>query len=258
MRDLTKSSANFVPALLTGNRLKEKYPAWQFSFGHSETSVPTARMIRNERLADFLQADAAAVTLFHARAQTLERAIAIDMLTGLYRALGVKAGDETEAMVEGALSVLLSNDIALASELWRPLKLSPAILSLACRKLIATAIYQPKPAEVHAACEDAGNNLLWAYQAADELREYVRRADAVLLQFAPDEWRQPYQTPQYRPALARMLELHWGEDHDDDNQFMALVNRERRRLLAIEAPAKLRVAASWVRPAVKTKRPKPS
>ena len=248
MRDLTKSSANFVPALLTGNRLKEKYPAWEFSFGHSETSVPTARMIRNERLADFLQADAAAVTLFHARAQTLERAIAIDMLTGLYRALGVKAGDETEAMVEGALSVLLSNDIALASELWRPLKLSPAILSLACRKLIATAIYQPKPAEVHAACEDAGNNLLWAYQAADELRRVraPRRRGAAGVRAR----RMAATVPDaaYRPALARMLELHWGEDHDDDNQFMALVNRERRRLLAIEAPAKLRVAASRVRP----------
>jgi len=248
-------------ALLVGNRLKDKYPTWEYSLGHSETFVPTARTVRTERLAEFLAADAAAQMLFNARLQKLERPVAVEMISTLFSAIGIKPGEDSAGMLAGSLDMIESDEIARASGLWRPLAVSPAILALACRKLIATAKWV-KPCELRVACDEAGTNLMWAQQAADGLVDYVRRADAILLAFAPDEWRVPYQTPQFRPVLELMLEKHeiYGDGTDEadweDNQFRALVACERDKLLAIEAPAKRRLAASRVRPVMKTKKPR--
>ena len=66
----------------------------------------------------------------------------------------------------------------------------------------------------------------------------MRRCDAVLLEFAPDEWRQPYLTATYQPVLPRMLALHdiYGdgtEDFDDEDKPNAMrdaVEREKATL----------------------------
>src|SRR5262249_54762247 len=98
-----------------------------------------------------------------------------------------------------------------ASDLWRPVETSPAVLALACRKLIASNTFTPKAAELREACREAYCSLKWAFEAAEELINFVRRCDVLLLEFDHKEWERPYLTPQYRPILAKMLELHRSE-----------------------------------------------
>jgi hypothetical protein len=57
--------------------------------------------------------------------------------------------------------------------------------------------------------------------------------DAVLLEFAYDEWQKPWLLPQYRPLLPRILESHSG--HDGGDAFVELVDRELAKL-ALEKP----------------------
>src|SRR5262249_34244995 len=129
--------------------------------------------------------------------------------------------------IAGMLGMIEGTDDPSLAGFWQPMRLSPAGLALACRSLNATATFTPKPSELRAACRKAENNLRWAEEAADQLVDFVRRCDAVLLEFDHAEWERPYLTPAYRPVLGRMLELHavygdgskaWDErEYDDDN-----------------------------------------
>jgi hypothetical protein len=250
-----KPLVHMMPAFLTGNRLRNKYAGTaEYSLQHRSGFVATAITVRSdERLAKFLEADLADRTLCKALHERLDGAVASKMLSALYRRLGVKAGDETTGLLEGSLDSFGSDDIGRASGLWRPLEVSPAVLALACRKLINTAIYPPKPAEVRAACKEAHDKLFFAQQGAESVVEQVRKADAILLEFAHEQWEQPWLMPQYRPALPRMLELHrdcgWEYQCDDDdedelNRFERLVEAEQTKLAIAEAPQPRKIAAS--------------
>jgi hypothetical protein len=90
-------------------------------------------------------------------------------------------------------------------------------LALACKKLIATATFVPKPVELGKACREAGKKMRESETYCYELIEFVRRCDALALEFAPEQWRAPYLTPEYQPLVHRMLELHscFGNGDDD-------------------------------------------
>jgi hypothetical protein len=225
--------APITSAMLIGNQLREQYAGvTEVSLQHRESFVPTAIEVRNERLGKFLEADLAATCLSRARHQELEESVASKMVTALYRHLGMKAGDESMGMLEGSLAMFASDEIGRASGSWEPLNVSPATLALACLKLMNTQKFPTKPAE--------------------ELVEYVRKADAVLLAFSYTEWERPYLSPQYRPVLTRMLELHNVHGDDslesdwDDNPFRELVDRERAKLAIGQASPK-RIAAARAR-----------
>jgi hypothetical protein len=183
-------------------------------------------------------------------------------MLGGFRAKGDK--DVLAAM----LDLLEGDDIASASELWRPVNATPAALALACRKLIATSKYVPKPAEVLDAVREAQTELESAKQRCQEVIELLQIADAVMLEFAPrEEWIQPWQS-HWRAGLGRMLALHeeYGDAHgqypgesevkgiayfDEDKQegaltaFGALVKREQTKLAAIAPPPqRKRIAAA--------------
>jgi hypothetical protein len=257
-----KPIAPIMGALATGNKLRKKYKhaTMNWSLPHRAHAVCTAKHVRDNTLADFLQADAVVGGLcWDARRPRIEQSDAHKLLSALYRRLGMKAGDEMAGLLEGALDMLCGDEIGEASGLWKPLGVSPAILALACRKLIATAIYPPKPAEVRAACKEAADMISSAERVADRLVEDVRKADAILLQFSYDEWERLWIMPQHRPALARMLKFHstYGDESEEfdeqfeDHPFMRLVEREQAKL-AIEQPTEpKRLAAARARPDVK-------
>jgi hypothetical protein len=149
-------------------------------------------------------------------------------------ACGAKAD---RVMLAGMLDMIASDDIGVASGLWEPLHATPTVLALACKALIAKSTFAPKPAELHAACRQALYHLKLAHNAAHGLADLARKCDAVLLQFAPDEWQRPYRKAHYRRVLPRMLELHaiygdGSDDLDDDaNPFRAALARVRARQL---------------------------
>jgi hypothetical protein len=254
--------APIAGALAAGNKLRQKYKhaTMNWSLPHRAHAVCTAKHVRDNTLADFPRANAVARALsWDVHRPNIEQTDAYKMLSALYRRMGVKKSDESQGLLEGSLDMFASDDIGRASGLWKPLNASPAILALACRKLIATAIYPPKPAEVRAACEEARDLLSSAERVADRLVEDVRKADAILLQFDYDEWQRPWLTPQHRPALARMLELHsiYGDESEEFDfdepvhPLRALVEREKARLAIEQSPEPKRLAAARARSTVK-------
>jgi len=82
--------------------------------------------------------------------------IAVPMVTTLYAALGVKASNDVEGMLKGALDMFQTDELGYASGLWEPINITPLTLALACQKLINTAISLPsllncaQPAARHA------------------------------------------------------------------------------------------------------------
>jgi hypothetical protein len=173
-----------------------------------KASVFSARKVRNAMLRDFLAADDATERLNgDALFGGIERPIAIAILTAMYQGLGVKMNEEGRGKVKGALDILEGDDIASAAGLWKPLKVTPAILALACFKLKGTPGYPPNSADVRVACEAARDTLLQAYIAAHKVRDKVVMANAILLEFDYAEWERPWLLPVYLPMRSRMLEM---------------------------------------------------
>lgn len=241
---LKKPLAMITPALRFAKQLSHETNS---SFGHRADMVPYCTRQRARHLGEFARADAAEQILFEAtQMQPLDRKVAGAMVSGL---LGVFGAKPDMAVLDGMLDALEADELAIVWELaggfddtarWQPVHASPVTLALACRKLIATAKFPPRPAELRAACAEAGYVVGCAMKAAEGLVDHVRRCDAVTLEFARDEWKQPFLTPAFRPILPRMLELHsihgdgsdaWhGRDEDATHPFMDLVNAETDKL----------------------------
>ena len=193
----------------------------------------------------------------------VDRGVAIDMVTVLLGAVGAK-GDRD--LIFGMLDMLESGPVAeaygmgstmfetggrqqfeeqaQAGEMWLPVEVSPASLALACRQLISTFRYgQLRPADLHKACRQADSKLRGALNRCNDLIDFVRRCDAVLLQFDHAEWERPYRTLAYRGHLMRLLELHedhlkpdWRKEDDNGNPvhpFAIALRSEQAKLQAM-------------------------
>jgi hypothetical protein len=202
---------------------------------HDPRVVGWAAEIRDLHLADVARADVSRGVLRAGSRARLERRVALQMIGALLDALGAK---NDEAALAAMVDLLEGDAIALASKLWEPINASPTALALAARKLIATQVFSLKPAELADACREAAKAMDKAEDACERLVEQVRQADAVLLAFAYDRWREPYLTPQFRPVLPRMLDLHeifgdGGADFDEGrpNAFGDAIERAKADLL---------------------------
>ena len=128
---------------------------------------------------------------------------------------------------------------------------------------VITSKFTPKPAELHEACCEAHRKLYRAHAVLEEFTDYLRRCDAIVLEFDFAEWQRLYQTPEHQPILIEMLRLHWiyGDSSLEFNwdepvhPLRALIEVERAKLL-LPAPEPEREAACTAKPAKKTHRPK--
>jgi hypothetical protein len=265
--------AKITPALRFGTQLQNREREFGFYFGHGKDMVRHIGECRAKLLPLFAQANAARLSLVEAIRKQVDHKLASAMVGQLLAGFAAKPDP---AVLAAMVDMLQGDELAIASELWQPLHVSPAALALACRKLIATATFVPKAAELHAACRDAANHLRWAYEAADKLIDFLRRCDVLLLEFDHDEWERPYLTPEYRPILQRMLDLHsiYGDgsdafgdwDYDDDGKpthpLVALIIAEHAkigiewpRVMRLEPPPEpVRIAAASKRGHVKRSR----
>jgi hypothetical protein len=157
------------------------------------------------------------------------------MVTALLKGFGVK---DDKGAVTAMLDVLEADELGRATKLWAPIEASPAALALASKKLSVTAVFTPRPAELANAVREASTLLRQAANMCDQVVDMVRKADAVLLAFAYDQWREPYSTPEFRPVLSKMLDLHeiygdGGADFDEGrpNAFGDAIERARADLL---------------------------
>src|SRR5262249_41039980 len=162
--------------------------------------APLMAESRNKLLRHFGQAFDASLVLFRARNEKLTRKMAIVMISRLLGAFGTKDDGD---LLDGMLALVEGDELARAyGDSWAedergggsPPNATPPSLALACKKLIATATFVPKPVELGKTCRDVNARLRSAEIFCDELVDFVRRCDALLLEFDFEQWRAPYLT----------------------------------------------------------------
>jgi hypothetical protein len=246
-----------TPYIQVGKQIRDAGFQNTWLFKHSAEMVSFAREQREKWLPWLGPANAAYLALDKLdNRDAVGRDVAIDMLTALLGAFGAKGDPE---IMLGMLDMLESGTIGEATQMWLPVRMSPVGLALACRQLIATSVHVPRAAELHQACRKAERTLGDAYGICKNLITLVRRCDALLLQFDHAEWEKPYLTPQYRPILPRMLQLHAiPPDPDVGDEWWDARERELDKLeakrLTPPAPEPKRVAAASKRGEAKRSR----
>ncbi len=263
--------AGLTPALRVATQIRERdyHEISHRWLGHDRSMVAQAKEAHSKYLAKFGAAERARRVLSVAiRWDPPQRKTAGAMVGALLGGFGAKADRNVLAAM---LDMLSSDQIGIGSGLWQPMYLSSASLALACRKLMVTSKFTPKPAELHDACVEAHRKLHGAHSVLEEFTDYVRRCDAVLLEFDHAEWQRPYRTSEHQPILEEMLRLHaicgdgsnaWDDREYDDNDnplhpFEQIVQREQAKLLALPAPEPTREAACDAKPARRTSKQKP-
>jgi hypothetical protein len=228
-----KPLAFLAPALSVGTRIVPMRDLTDFA--HDARLTEWCAEIRARRLGDFAAAVDSRFALDRCWRAPLDRPGAIKTLTALLEGFGVK---DDKGAVAAMLDVLEADELGRATKLWAPIEASPAALALASKKLSVTAVFPPRPAELANAVREAAKLIRRAADVCDRVVDMVRKADAVLLAFDYERWREPYCTPEFRQVLPRMLDLHeifgdGGADFDEGrpNPFGAAIERARTDLL---------------------------
>jgi hypothetical protein len=235
---------DITPLLRVANEIKSKFPPYEVLPLHLNGEVHKARIERDKRLPLFAAAEQTRLCFgqilgwYGNEPMQVERSQAADILGALAGAFGQRAEHD---IVSAMVDMLANGDVVnLLSDLWeekptKPLRAAPITLALACRRLISRATYPPRPSEIENACRDVNYGFGVAGRICESLVNVVRAYDAVLLEFDRDEWERPYLTPQYRPVLRHMLELHAKHGlHDmrtpDDGRELTTDEARRRDL----------------------------
>jgi hypothetical protein len=223
-----RALAAVIPALETYRGIQAEAQSDQFHWPHDAKHVAEAKRVRNARLPKFIGVQYASNLLASELRRKLDRRPGAAIISGLYRSLGVKAGAELEGLLQGALDVILESDrVGRATGDWKPIGATPAVVALASRKILQTAVFPPKPSELANACRDARHTLAISQAWCEGWLEDLQAADALLLEFAREEWRQPYLLPHYQPMLAPMLDAH--ECADISEIFEDIVESEKAK-----------------------------
>jgi hypothetical protein len=228
----SKPLAVLAPGLGVGTRIVPLRDLTDFA--HDARLTEWCAEIRARRLGDFVAAVDSRFALDRCWRARLDRPSAIKTLTVLLEGFGVN----DKAAVAAMLDVLESDELGRATKLWAPIEASPAALALASKKLMLTAVFPPRPAELANAVREAAKLLRQAATVCDQLVDMVRKADAILLAFAYERWREPYRTAEFGPVLPKMLDLHeiYGDgsssfDAGRSNPFSDAIDRAKADLL---------------------------
>jgi hypothetical protein len=195
--------AFLAPALGVGTRIVPLRDLTDVA--HDARLTEWCAEIRGRRLGDFAAAVDNRVALDRCWRAPLGRQVAVKMVTALLEGFGVK---DDKAAVSAMMEVFDGDELGRATKLWAPVEASPTAVALAAKKLIVTAVFPPRPAELANAVREAAKLLRRAADVCDRVVDMVRKADAVLLAFDYERWREPYCTPEFAPVLPRMLSLH--------------------------------------------------
>jgi len=224
-------------------------------YGMDEKFLPQARKDRAKMLPMFKTVKDMAKQLDWWIDERLDLDFTISRVTTLYADLGIRATNDNEGLLSGALRLFESDALGAASGMWVPMRVSPASLELACMKLLATSKFAPKPAELRTACIEAREALTKRYLECAEFCAQFIRADRVLLMLDREEWRRPFLTHQYQGLFYEVLdggdalfELVDGVQEALQEEFDA---EEKRPLIEAASTPPRAVAARSKRPAVK-------
>ena len=263
---LSTAVAAVTPALATYRLIRHEAQEHQWNRKHDARGVSEAIKVRDRRLPFLMRVDGAEKALAKSvnlyGLHRLDSEVAAELMGKLYRALGSKPNRD---LLDGTLSMLLEGDsLAYGTGQWEPINATSEILAIAVHKFLheEDRRFPPLPGEVAKKCREVKQMLAAAHWWCDSWLDGLKRADAILFEFAHDEWERPYLLPQFRESRLRMLELHddfGGRAPDDDESLTAFQQAvlDERAKLALEATLTKKIAAARKRTERKRTKPKP-
>jgi hypothetical protein len=212
------------------------------------TYLPDARFLDRAKivhrlwLPEFAQARAAFDQLFEIAVfdapprEPITHATAVAMLSVLFGALTKKKADDENATTLLDVSADLFNPVndavGLGSGLWAPVSKHPVVLALAIKRLVATSVFTPSPAELRSAMKRARDSLGMLARYAESFAELIGHADEMV--FAVDR---PAWDSAYTSVSANVITAMRDSIDDDDARVAALDQLAKAKLSAIEADA---------------------
>jgi hypothetical protein len=150
------------------------------------------------------------------------RQIAGAIIAIMFRSFGMRASDDPEGLIDGALATLLDGDEVAEAMGQEPINATPAVLAIAAQQLIRSAKYPPRPSEVAAACREARSMMRNRKAILDTWIDSLRKTDWKVLESDAERWRAAYPS-----ATVRRLMLDEHFEHLECSDLLSADERER-------------------------------
>ena len=172
--------------------------------------VATAKIIRTKLLPCFEEiyfaSRALADMVSDNPRQRIAAADAVEMLGFLFGVLRRNDKGADTASLLTACTEMFDEDAALAQVIGvKPLPLHPAVLALAIRRIIDTAIFPPAPSEVRAAMFEVRNKILVLQTNVRPVLAKARAAERLVFKQDRQGWLAPYASGAVPGAVAGYL-----------------------------------------------------
>jgi hypothetical protein len=158
----------------------------------------------------------------------VDSAMAMQMVSYLFAAIGKRKTDEENAMLLFAATEMFSpTDATIGSVtgLWKPINRHPLILALAVKKLINTAKFT-SCAELREAMEEVHRKLGHQKWAMDSISEQIEEADEIMFEREREAWAAAYRNADHAVAF-EMRECLWTEAPGEEDTGEAIAPTPR-------------------------------
>jgi hypothetical protein len=192
---------------------------WRTTLPTVVVNLATARIVRAQLLPAFDQIYFAARALSDMLSdnprQRITKPDAAQALGFLFAALRQNDKGDAASLLAACTEMLTQSDPALASVIGvKPLPQHPAVLALAIRRIIATAIFPPQPSEVRKAMLEVRDKILLLQTDVRPVLALARAAERIAFKNDRDAWAAPYTSGAVPSAVAGYL----VDDSDDEMQ----------------------------------------
>jgi hypothetical protein len=149
-------------------------------------------------------------------APTINRAIAVQMLTVLFGSVGKAKGTEGETLLDACLQMFApgADAVGETTGLWRPVSRHPLILALAVRTLINNAVFTSSK-ELRDAMQEAHSSIRSLFDDTDRWLKLLKTSDRLVFEFDRDAWNLAYRD--VGPDVVREMQEREEEGYEDDD-----------------------------------------
>jgi hypothetical protein len=180
--------------------------------------IASARDVRTTLLPNFQSIDAAGRELADMLSQRpdhpVTEALALKLLGSLYGALGKRNSDahDAAALLQASAEMFSESDATLAKVInVEPLPRHPVVLALGVKRLVATKVFAPAPAEVRKAVLEVRDRIRLLQFDVPPLLKMTRDAERLVFNQDRNAWALPYMSGKV-PSVVAIRLVDYGDD----------------------------------------------
>jgi hypothetical protein len=210
MAAINEAVADIAEAAVTADRCRRQLE----SFDGDPRTVEDARTCWERMLPALAAVDEAHCALLATLGPVrfpLTHGQAAEMVAVLLGALAKKKTDASDAAIALAACCDLFNPINEGLALWEPVSRHPAVLALAVKRLIASTVFAPVPAELLSTMREVEAKLRGLTFATGRWLERFRKADAVMFERDRRAWEAGYARLGSTASLAALSHIDIAE-----------------------------------------------